>query len=445
MKMETKMVETILDNQAFYLEDFLKVKAAVSNSKAIYKGQPVPYLYVPKIYSETDVDTFKSALSGMMDVVDRTIGLYRSEASVRNMFGFDARLEELILLPHDYEVSVPMGRFDIFYYGPGDYKFCELNADGASAMNEEKELSAIMLENAIVKTFESEYDFKVFELFHSWVKALGDIYSSYTQYRGIKAKRKSDTVIAIVDFIDKSSSIEFEVFKEAFVENGYDCIIVDPRDIETVDSKMVAAGKVIDVVYRRLVTKDLMDRYDEIPGFIQGLKAGETCIVGSIKTQIIHTKRFFEVLHTPEFRVHLNEGQLSFIDRHVPFTRPLKEEAGLSDFIDSKDDLIIKPVDYYASKGVSAGRDYSKSEWSALLHEKAKEDFIIQTYCPLSLVDNVIYNKEGMLEKCSFRTITGLFVYNGGFAGTYVRAGLNAIISGLHEGYTMSSMVAVEK
>jgi hypothetical protein len=60
-------------------------------------------------------------------------------------------------------------------------------------------------------------------------------------------------------------------------------------------------------------------------------------------------------------------------------------------------------------------------------------------------VDNVIYNEEGKLELRTFRTITGLFVYNGEFAGTYVRAGMNAIISGLHEGYTMSSMVVTEK
>lgn len=301
MKIETKMVETIMDNQSYYLEDFLRVKDAVSNSKAIYKGQPVPYLYIPKIYDKKDVETFKSALSGMMDVVERTIGLYKTEASVRRLFGFDNRLEELILLPHDYDVTVPMGRFDIFYYGPGEYKFCELNADGASAMNEEKELSAIMRENAIVGAFESKYDFQVFELFHTWVNALGDIYSSYTQNRGIEPKPKSDTVVAIVDFIDKSSSIEFEVFKEAFIEQGYQCIIVDPRNIKTMDGKMIADGLVIDVIYRRLVTKDLMDRYDEIPDFIQGLKACETCVVGSVKTQIIHTKRFFEVDELIEF------------------------------------------------------------------------------------------------------------------------------------------------
>lgn len=444
-KIETKMVETILDNQPLYLEDFLKVREAVSKSKAIYKGQPVPYLYIPKLYGKADVETFKSALSGMMDVVERTIDLYQSEESVRRLFSFDKRLEELILLPHDYEVSVPMGRFDIFYYGPGDFSFCELNADGASAMNEEKELSAIMRENAIVGAFKSKYDFDVFELFHTWVEALGDIYSSYTRNRGLELKPKADTVVAIVDFIDKSSSIEFKVFKEAFIEQGYQCIIVDPRNIETVDGKMVADGKVIDVVYRRLVTKDLMDRYDEIPGFIQGLKACETCIVGSVKTQIIHTKRFFEVLHAPEFRTYLNPGQLEFIDNHVPFTRPLLGGSDLPDYVKSKDNLIIKPVDYYASKGVCAGRDYSESDWATLLEEKAKKDFIIQTYCPLSLVDNVIYNEEGKLEKCSFRTITGLFVYNGKFAGMYVRAGLNAIISGLHEGYTMSSMMVTEK
>ena len=445
MPIEKKMTEAIINNPGKYQSDFITINEAVCNSKAIYKGEPVPYLYVPKIYSLSDVLTFEKALEGMIDVVNTTIDLYLSEEPVRVLFGFDPKLEALIRLPHFYDAKVPMGRFDIFYYGNGDYKFCELNADGASAMNEQKELSQVLRNSQIMKDFEDSYSFETHELFHSWVHSVANIFNQHQKNKGVSLKDKSDTVIAIVDFIDKSSSIEFDVFVETFKAEGYNCFVVDPRDITVSDGKMSAKGHTIDVVYRRLVTKDLMDRYDEIPGFIDGLFAGDTCVVGSVKTQIVHTKRFFEVLYDPTFREYLSQKQIDFIDAHVPYTKALSSTELPKEYIECKDDFIIKPVDYYASKGVCAGSDYTQSAWESLLVEKSQEDFVIQRYCPLSLVDNVLYNEKGDLEKHAFRTITGLFVYNEKLAGMYVRGGLNAIISGLHSGYTFATFVAKEK
>jgi len=183
-----------------------------------------------------------------------------------------------------------------------------------------------------------------------------------------------------------------------------------------------------------------MDRYDEVPVLIEGILAGKTCFIGSLKTQIIHTKRFFEVLYAPEIQPFFTAEQLAFIKKHVPFTRPLKRDEHYQDYLAHKDAYIIKPVDYYASKGVCAGKDYTDQQWAALLEEKCCEDFIIQKYCPVALVDNVLEMPDGGLEQRTFKTITGLFTYNRKLAGVYVRAGLNAIISGLHDGYTMSTL-----
>jgi hypothetical protein len=49
--------------------------------------------------------------------------MYLENEEVRKIYNFDARLEELILLEKPYKANVPMGRFDIFYYEKGKYKF----------------------------------------------------------------------------------------------------------------------------------------------------------------------------------------------------------------------------------------------------------------------------------------------------------------------------------
>ena len=444
MTLERQMVEAFFTDFENNKVDFLKTKDAVAHSKAIYKGQPVPYLYIPKLYDSEDTNTFEYALEGIHAISKKTINLYLAHEGIRKLFDFDARLDALIRLPHDYETTVPMGRFDIFYYGPGEFQFCELNADGASAMNEDHELSQILLETKITNQFKTAFSFKRFELFHSWVSEVKTIYADFLG----KSQTKEDShkpTVAILDFIDKGSSIEFEVFKDAFIEGGMNCIIVDPRDLICVDGNLFYGKIRIDIVYRRLVTKDLMDRFDEIPEFIEGLRSGKTCVIGPIKTQIIHTKRFFEVLYEPELRQYLSEDEIEFIDKHVPYTRPLKKDDAFDTYLTHRDDYIIKPIDYYASKGVCAGKDYDDMSWKALLEEKVLEAFIIQKYCPLALVDNLYEDETGDIVHKTFSTITGLFTYNEKLSGIYVRAGLNAIISGLHDGYTMSTLIYNKK
>jgi glutathionylspermidine synthase len=447
---ETSKAREIVGKPEQYFEDYQLTIDRVGKSGAIYHEKPVPFLYMPKIFTKQDIHNFDRAVKNIFSIANRTIDLYMKEAGVRALFGFDSRLEELILGAangHGYQANVPMGRFDLFYYPGGGYKLCELNADGASAMNEEHELTNILLGTLAMQEIARDYSVKRFELFDSWVEEVKNIYNEYlastdqapAPFKNNQANY-ADITVAILDFIDKGNLLEFEVFKEHFQKSGFHCVIVDPRDLTYDKGKLFYRDRRIDIIYRRLVTRDLMDRYEEVPELIQGILANQTCIIGPIKSQVIHTKRFFEVLYQPAFRAFLSEDEIAYIDEHVPATKPLQDCEDLNTYICAKNQYIVKPVDGYASQGVCAGKDYSQEAWEALLKEKIREDYIIQEYCPLPLSENLLYDDEGKATLYEFHNLTGLFVYNQKFSGIYSRAGLNAIISGQHGGYTMSSV-----
>jgi len=440
LKLEQSVIAYVKENLSSFNEDAGIVDKAVSQSGAIYKGAPVPYLYIPRIFDKADWETFNSAISQMMALSKHVIALYMEKPEIRAYYGFDKRLEELICLPHGYDTVVPMGRFDIFYYGDGHYQFCELNADGASAMNEEKELSEILKNTEAMRSYDFEKMPEPCELFESWVASVRKIYANYLSKKGKTLKENATFTVGIVDILEKGSPLEFEVFKKTFEAAGIACHIVDARTLEYVDGKLMAGEHVIDVVYRRLVTKDLMDAYDTLGALITAMKEDAACVIGPIKTQVIHTKRFFEVLYSDVLRPYLSADEIAFIETHIPFTAPLTEK---NLYLQNKDEYIIKPVDYYASKGVCAGRDYNDADWHALLSDKYNGDFVIQRYCPYALVENVTL-ENGKLVVDTFRHITGLFVYDETLVGAYSRAGRNAIISGLHDGFTLSSLFIKE-
>jgi hypothetical protein len=321
-------------------------------------------------------------------------------------------------------------------------------------MNEEKELTQILTQTELMTQTSANSEIVDFELFESWVDAVSSIYAEYLTLSPNALDRSpvaEKPLVAIVDFTDKGSPLEFEVFVKAFIKKGYRCQIVDPRELRynKKENAVYAGTEKIDIVYRRLVTKDMMDHYEEIPDFTEGIIQDAFCLIGPIKSQIAHTKVFFEVLHDPILREFLSDAQCAYIDRYVPFTTRLKFENSennkleIDQYCTDKDTYIIKPIDYYASKGVCAGSDYSKESWKMLLKEKAQEGYIIQKYCPLALTENIYYDPFGNAKVQSFRNITGMFVYNEDFAGIYSRAGLNAIISGLHDGFTLSSLMRI--
>lgn len=402
---------------------------SVAKSNAIYKGKPCPFLYMPKFYTEADLNEFQRIASAMLAIGERAIQLYRNQPSIRKKFGFSQRLENLIMSNQRYSCQIPMSRIDIFYNDIGDFMLCEVNTDGTSAMNEDMVLSNIISNSRMMQALGKDYHISAFELFDTWVDELQAIYSEAT---GLKSK----PTVAIVDFIDKGSNIEFEEFIQRFHKKGYQAYIVDPTAL-SYDDGLYYNGQQIDVVYRRLVTRDMMARIDEIPAFEQACLDDKTVIVGNIRTQVVHTKLFFRMLFDEELRSYLENDMLEFIDRHIPHTEQLSDVIDRADYyVDNKDHYILKPLDYYASIGVYAGRDYDNQAWRKLLIDKASEPYLIQAYYNPPQTRNIDCI-NGQLTEDMFNNITGLFTYNGTVHGVYSRVGRNAILSGLHDVYTL--------
>ena len=424
----------ILENKGTYIKDYKKMKNEVKNSKAIYKGKPVPFLYLPKIYTKNEINEFKRIKEKIFDLVNTIIDLYLNKKEVRKMYDFDKRLDELIRIDHGYNTYVPMGRFDLFYYGKDNFKFCELNTDGSSAMLEDKELGSILHKSKIMKKYKEKQKITNFELFNSWVDEVDEIKDEFFE------TKKESYNLAIVDIFEKEPTYEFEEFKKHFNSRNYNCFIADARDIKYEDGFIFYDDKKIDIVYRRLVTKDLMENYDEINSFIKGIKAKNTCIIGSIKSQIVHTKLFFKVLHDKRFKEYLDPNQKEFIKKAIPKTYSLENVK--EEYIKNKNSYIIKPIDSYASKGVFSGKDFTKVKWLDLLNEKVNEKYLIQEYCNPCLEKNVLINSKNIKIK-KFNKIVGLYVYNENLNGIYTRVGLNPIISGLHDCYTLPSFKKV--
>ncbi len=424
-KLEQEYIQSIEADRKAHYESGQKALEYIENSSARYHGRCVRTLYVPKLFEERDVANFKALLGTLYGIFDKVIDRYLADEDYRRLFGFDPRLEELICLPARYPCRLPVARIDIFYDEiTGDFKFCEFNTDGTSAMNEDRELNIAVQRTLAYQQFAENHELCTFELFDTLAAELKAIYDS-------TENASSCPHAAIVDFMDYATENEFKVVAESLRRVGCTAEICEIREL-TFDGQALysPSGRKIDMIYRRAVTCDIMEHYEEVQPLIQAVKAGAVCILGDFRTQVVHNKIFYKVVQMEETLSMLTEAEQQFVQQHFPYTQSfVKELVPLEKVLNHREGWILKPEDSYGSKGVYAGVEYSQEEWEKLVPQQYNRHYIVQEFCQPYRTINIDLMKREEAQFGDYSNITGLYVYHGRFYGIYSRIAECSVIS----------------
>lgn len=409
----------------------LGIREYLMQSTAKYHGRVVRTLYFPKLFTPREIAVFDRAVKELYGIFDKVYEEFERNESYRRLFGFSPELEELILREKKYSCNIPIARIDIFYNEEtGDFKFCEFNTDGTSAMNEDRELNIAFSKTRAYQEFAKAHRLSSFELFDTWVDEVLKLYEEFAI--GVADLPR----VAIVDFMESATENEFKIFVERFEKRGCKAEICDIRDIRWDGSKCTTpSGMEVDVIYRRAVTSDILSHMDEVQDFIAAAKSNRVCLLGDFRTQIAHNKVLYKILHMEQTKQLLTKKEQMYVRAHVPYTIALDEvfaagnEALLTDVLGNKDGWIIKPEDSYGSRGVHAGVEHeSDEEWAQILSENRGKKYILQAFNnPYELL-NVDFSEDDY-RWVSASNLTGLFVYNGNLRGAYSRISFVKMIS----------------
>ena len=408
-----------------YQQDFRNIYQQLENSHAYYQGQVIPFLYHPFFFSSKEEEFFSQITRQLSSILEKVIDKYINDAEFRSHFNFSSELEELILCDPGYQNNFPMARFDIFYYGLGSLKFCELNADGSSGMVKSNILEEHFKDAAAVEELEEEYEVENWELVDSWLETM---FNAYYEFASTSEKPN----IAIMDFNNYGMVGEFKYFKELLQERGYNVKIVDPRDLEYKGNNLYSSDFRIDLIYRRAVTTDLMDHYQELEDFWQAYKEQDVCLVGPLRSQIIHNKIIFAILHDQEKVSFLSEEEQDFIAEYIPYTELIdtQNEKQLNKVLAEQEQLVLKPLDDYGANGVIVGADVSPEKWQKEVTRIWEEgqNYLVQEFCSLPEKELLEFDNSD-INYNSYKYILGLFTYSQTFKGVYTRVDQQNVIA----------------
>ena len=296
-----------------------------------------------------------------------------------DQIGLTAGEHELVAVdPGYHEVSVT-ARLDSFLTDES-YWFVELNAECPAGIAYQDVAAEIFCGLPLMREFCVDHKITPMYCRQNMLDALIAIYE---RVRG----RAEKPQIAIVDYKGLPTQREFELFKDFFEKRGYSTTIADPRDLELREGKLHHGEFRIDLVYRRVLTTELLEKIDECQAFVAAYKKGSAVFVNSFRTKYVHKKMLFGVLTDERHQHYFSGVEQEAIRASVPWTRRVEHakttygggEIDLLEFIrTNRDKLVLKPNDDYGGHGIFIGWESDEGAWDQAIEEALGGDYLAQ-------------------------------------------------------------------
>ena len=274
----------------------------------------------------------------------------------------------LVAIEPGYDRASTASRLDSFIL-PGSLQFAEYNAESPAGLGYTEVLAGVFDQLDVMRRFRDRYRATAFTLMQPMLEAL---LASYRDWGGTA----SPPTIAIVDFRGVPTWAEFEMLQARFVELGVPTVVCDPRDLVFEGNALRAGDTRIDLVYRRCLINDIVDRPGDCRALVDAYRARAVCVANTLRCKLPHKKAFFSVLTDPPFADLFDPADRATIDGHVPWTRLVREgrterHGGSVDLVEyarrHRSDLVMKPNDDFGGHGVVLGWETDEAGWDTAL------------------------------------------------------------------------------
>jgi uncharacterized circularly permuted ATP-grasp superfamily protein len=326
----------------------------------------------------------------------------------------------------------PVSRLDAFFvHERGGLRFTEYNAETPAAAAYNDVLAEVTLGLPVMAEFLRRFEVRPQPSRQNVMHALLD---SWHQWSG----RRDRPHIAILDWRDVPTYSEFVITAEYLRSQGLDCTIADPRDVEYADGALIAGGMKVDLIYKRVLISELIERGGLDHPVVRAVRERAVCMVNPFHCKILHKKASLAVLSDERNAELFSTRQKEAIEAHIPWTRVVEERHTLVHgqevdllryMVDNRESLVLKPNDEYGGTGIVLGWTCSPEAWQAAVRTAIDEPFVVQERVAIpteaypSLVNGKFTIGDRILD-------TAPFIYYGGYMdGCLTRLSTDALVN----------------
>ncbi|MGB8476568.1 MAG: hypothetical protein WCE61_21000 [Candidatus Acidiferrum sp.] len=322
----------------------------------------------PFFLSPEEEERVREVAETIAELGERVVTAALNDKHLFAQFHLRPEEERLARLPVAYGRACTASRLDAFLL-PDSLKFAEYNGESPAGLGYAETLAEIFRELPVMGKFAQHYEIHSYPLS---AKLLDALLMSYVDWGG----SASPPQIAIVDWAGVPTWSEFEILQARFEKMGVPTVIADPGDLRFDGQKLVAHGKKIDLVYRRVLINDIVAKPAECAALVKAYTANIVCVANTFRCKIPHVKAFFAVLTDEQNGALFSHDERQLILRHIPWTRVVADvktahygqQIELLAFIGkNRENLVLKPSDEYGGAGVTLGWETDESEWDSAI------------------------------------------------------------------------------
>lgn len=299
----------------------------------------------------------------------------------RRQFALTEAEESLLQIDPGYSEASPTARFDSFLFSDTELKFTEYNAETPAGAAYHDILTDIFFGMPVFQEFRRWHQVRPLPARPGVLHALLD---SFHQWAG---NRSAKPHIAILDWNDVPTYSEFRLFQDYFSEHDLESRIIDPREVEYRDRKLMHGGYHITLIYKRVLISELVERGGLEHPVIRALRDRAVCMVNSFRCKLLYKKASLAVLSDERNAGMLTPEHHAAVARYIPWTRRVEErrtllrgqEIDLVPFVSAnREQFVLKPNDDYGGKGIVLGWTVDASAWEKAVQAALQSPYVVQ-------------------------------------------------------------------
>ncbi len=364
-----------------------ELEQVLAEERLTVGDQPLPLTFSPIVLSSGTWSRVRSSLDRLQRILSRVEPILESPRWL-DWLGIDPAEQEWIRLDHQLKAGSGICRVDGFLsesfgVGPG-YQIVELNVDSPGGAAFLDRLSDRLEATPIWQEFSKKVPGATPRFGPELYRHLESCWTSFvSEHSDLQVERQKPR-IAIVDWITVSTHREFELIAEGLKAVGFDAVVADPRELEFRGGRLRCFdGKVIDLVYRRVLVEDLLRDPSGSRALIDACRAGKVCLVNSFASKPLTVKSLLALVHDPVAEELILPGDLTFLRSLIPVTLRLNRES-VSRLQREQERFVLKPADGWGAQGLYLGWRCTESEWKEHLKRcLAVGGYIAQARVPI--------------------------------------------------------------
>jgi uncharacterized circularly permuted ATP-grasp superfamily protein len=336
------------------------------------------------------------------------------------------------------EPDVVLSRVDAFLT-PAGPRFIEVNSDAPAGFGYGDRMASVFLDLPLYRAFAAGHRVAYRESGPALLAAV----------RALAPAGVASPVIAIVDWAEVKTRGDQEILCEAFVRAGIDCLLADPRAMDVRGGRLWADGRAVDVVYRRGVLSELLERADEVAPFMRAYRERLAVFVNSFRCRLSEDKAFFALLTDEAYAHLLDPDERALVARTVPWTRKLEERHTLRSGVEvdlvphvlaRRPELVLKPAHGYGGRSVYVGSETDAAAWEDAVAAGLGRPWVVQERVAIPEEEFPLV-EAGALAFSSLKVNVNPFYVAGAEVGAVTRASLDSVINVSAGGGSMPTFV----